>query len=85
MPSLHDILTQQAEYTRNSGYSVDVDTSLDCVAIIEDATGETKVFIQDSEGRGWIEECKKTWNKVGTLDIQTVYDAFASQYVDIIE
>ena len=84
MPSLHDILTQQAEYTRNSGYSVEVDTSLPCVSIIEDDTSETVVYIQGHEADEWITECSNTWHKVGTLDQQTVWEAFASQYIDCL-
>lgn len=85
MPTLTQILTQQAEYTRRSGYRVEVNTSMPWVSIIDNGTDATVWFMQGDDAQKYCDECEATYNKVGDMSLEDVQHAYASQYIDSLE
>lgn len=82
--NLIDILKQQAEFTRNSGVEVKVDSAIGTVSIFETANPDCCVFLQGSVGDQWIENTKALWETVQNLDMETVELSQAYEYLDIL-
>lgn len=84
---LTEILNQQADYTRNSNYTVEASRIFSWVAIDcqdKGAEDHESVFLQGEEAEMFMDEADRLYDEVGTVDYETVAYATAAQYVESI-
>lgn len=75
---LHDIITQQSNYTLDSGYKVAIDTRLPTVTI---SSANDTIFTQGDDAECSIAELGRLYNKVD-MDKDTIALALAMPYID---
>jgi hypothetical protein len=79
---LKEILESAAEYTKNSGFSVNVDELLPTVDI-EGEDEDEQFFMQEHEAQQFIDEAEELYNNSDSeLDIETIYYALAQPYIE---
>lgn len=81
--TLESIIHNQAEYVRNSGFEVVVDTRLDTVSITHESGEEDmQIFLQGSDGARFIRKAKEIWEDIETITEDDSFYAEAKQYVE---
>jgi hypothetical protein len=83
MPTLTEIIKNQAEFVSNSGYTVDVDIRMDTVAITHESGDEDiNVFLQSHEGAKFIRKAHAIWEELGDVTEEESWLAEAKQYIE---
>lgn len=80
---LVSILSRQADYTRGSGFTVDIDKLFFWVIIKNSETNE-EVFLQGNQAVEFIDEVAEVWREVEVLAEDIVELAVAKQYIDAL-
>jgi len=79
-PALAEIVKEQAEYSSESGATVDVDSAYGTVCI--SARGEDDIFFQGDDAEQFIAEVDALERQVNELDRETLELAVAKPYVE---
>lgn len=74
---------EAADYVRNSGFTVTVDSSFSWVSM--NGPGEEGPFLQDQEADDFIAEARALCNRYPSLDMDTAALALAKPYIESIE
>lgn len=84
MPTIQEILTQDAAYSENSGACVEI-TSIYGIVLIKDTTGEQEdILLQGDDASAFISEVNLYWNQTGDMDKGTIALALAKPYIESI-
>lgn len=79
---LKNILEQQAEYVRLSGFTVKTDSAYCTVAMDNEKTGEGW-FLQGEEAEAFIDEAEALWNNPESqVGMDICEQSIAKQYID---
>jgi hypothetical protein len=83
MPTLTQIIKNQAEFVANSGYTVDVDIRMDTVAITHESNDdELNVFLQDHNGADFIRKAHNVWEECSDITEEESWLAEAKQHIE---
>ena len=81
---LTDIIEHGAEYTQNSGFTVEVNASYSWVTIKNEDTRED-LFLQGDEADDFIKKADKLWETTGVINYDTICLYLAEPYLEIVE
>ena len=81
MSNIKEIIENLAAYTRNSGFTVDVNNSLSTVSIANNE-GEG-FFLQGHEAQEFIDDCKQL-AETHDINVETVFLSTAKNYIDCL-
>lgn len=79
---LQEILKQQAEYTRNSDVTVEIDKRMPWVIIVADA--ESQVFLENEDAEEFIAKCDEYSEACQDMTMEDIELAVAYGYLDIL-
>ena len=83
--TLTEILTQQSQFTNNSGFRVEMDKPYSWVSILKLDSKKSTIFLQGEEGAEFINEVERLWHETGDLPRNTIAEALAGPYLEGIE
>jgi hypothetical protein len=79
---LQDILQQQADYTRNSDVTVNIDKRMPWVDIRADE--ESSIFLDGDSAEEFLAQCEDYSEQVPDMDMETIELAVAYKYLDVL-
>ena len=82
-PTMNEIISEMARYVRDSGFSVDWNTSEPWVAIHDEEENDDTFFLEYEDAQEFIQQAGKMAAEAYT-DLETGMLAQAKQYVDCI-
>jgi len=84
-PTLVQIIENNAQYVRDSGYQVEINRSMETVSIQHDTPyDEMSVFLQGHEADNFINEADTLWNDAQHVSLDDCLCSVAKQYIDNI-
>ena len=84
MLTVIEIYTRIAQFVTDSGYSVEVNSGMDWVAINNADHEAENVFLQGEEAVAFIKEAKRLYEELQHITLDTMYLALAAPYIECL-
>ena len=81
---LQDVLQSDADYSRNSGADIEIDSAHDIVSITDTSGHNECIFMQGDDASAFISEVDMLWDRTGDMDKDTIALALAKPYIDCL-
>jgi hypothetical protein len=80
-----EIIKDQADFVKRSGFVVEVNSARSVVLIWESECSENEYSLHDWQADEWIDECRKIYESDGNLILEDVYYAQVKQIIECMD